>query len=53
MVIVPLEGVLVRPYIVWGIGLHGSLSRVQAQESYPSTSQVVSYRVRLVSLLYE
>jgi hypothetical protein len=52
MMIVP-EGVPVRPYIVWGIGLHGSPSRVQAQESYLSISWVVSYYVRLVSLLYE
>jgi hypothetical protein len=50
MVIV-LEGIPVRPYIVWGIGLYGSPSRVKAQESYSSTSRVVSYRVRLVLLL--
>jgi hypothetical protein len=47
-----LEGVPVRPYIARRIGLHGSLSWVQAQESYPNTSRIISYRVRLVSLLY-
>jgi hypothetical protein len=47
MIILP-QGVPVRPYIVRGIGLHGNASRVQAQESYPSTIRVVSYRVRLV-----
>jgi hypothetical protein len=48
-----LEGVPVHPYIARETSLHESPSRVQAQESYQSTSQVVSYCVRLVSLLYE
>jgi hypothetical protein len=38
-----LEGVPAYPYIVWGIGLHGSPSRIQAQESYASTFRVVSF----------
>jgi hypothetical protein len=47
MMVVP-KGVPVHPYIVWGTGLHGCPSRIQALESYPSTSRVVSYRVQLV-----
>jgi hypothetical protein len=47
MIIVP-EVVPIRTYIVRETSLLVSPSRVQPKEFYPSTSRVVSYRVRLV-----
>jgi hypothetical protein len=38
-----LEGVPVRPYIVWETELHENSSWILAQESYPSNFWVVFY----------